>query len=218
MYKDVYRGFTAILELFMGIQEDCDGALTPIGIAIWCRDNGYQLERFEIDDVRLYIDGSLVDTEHDSSFSYSWNTASYSNGVHTVRIWASDNVGNSGYEEVSVTVSNYVAPTGTTDGGGTTGGGGDPSGDLSLPILPLTLGLIGLVVVVGIVGIARGRGGKDTLATSHIESVGVTPSQPVEERIKEREVVSERFLVICPFCGTKNEQGMNKCQNCGADL
>ena len=46
--KDCYRGLTAILELFMGIQEDCDGALTPMGIAIWCNDNGYQLERYTI--------------------------------------------------------------------------------------------------------------------------------------------------------------------------
>ena len=175
-------------------------------------------ERFDIDYVRLYIDGSLVDTEHDSSFSYSWNTASYSNGVHTVRIWASDNVGNSGYEEVTVTVSNYVAPTGTTDGGGTTGGGGDPSGDSSLPLLPVALGLIGLVVVVGIVGLARGRGSQGPPTTSHIESMRSSSPGAGEERVKEREVVSERFLVICPFCGSKNEQGTTKCQNCGADL
>ena len=33
---------------------------------------------------------------------------------------------------------------------------------------------------------------------------------------REREVV--KVLVICPFCGAKTEQGLSKCQNCGADL
>ena len=36
--------------------------------------------------------------------------------------------------------------------------------------------------------------------------------------ISEREVVTERVLVVCPFCGTKNEQGITKCQNCKGDL
>ena len=33
---------------------------------------------------------------------------------------------------------------------------------------------------------------------------------------REREIV--KVLVICPFCGAKTEQGIGKCQNCGADL
>ncbi len=31
-------------------------------------------------------------------------------------------------------------------------------------------------------------------------------------------IVTERILVICPFCGAKTEQGLLKCQNCHADL
>ena len=27
-----------------------------------------------------------------------------------------------------------------------------------------------------------------------------------------------RVLVVCPFCGAKTEQGLAKCQKCGADL
>lgn len=39
------------------------------------------------------------------------------------------------------------------------------------------------------------------------------------EPIRERErIVTERVLVICPFCGAKTEQGLTKCQNCQADL
>ncbi len=28
----------------------------------------------------------------------------------------------------------------------------------------------------------------------------------------------ERVLVICPYCGTKNEQGITTCANCGGDV
>lgn len=37
--------------------------------------------------------------------------------------------------------------------------------------------------------------------------------EPLRERI-----VTERVLVICPYCSTKNEQGIIKCQSCGAKL
>lgn len=32
-----------------------------------------------------------------------------------------------------------------------------------------------------------------------------------------REVIT-RVLVVCPYCGSKNEQGFTKCQNCSADI
>jgi len=28
----------------------------------------------------------------------------------------------------------------------------------------------------------------------------------------------ERVLVVCPYCGTKNDQGQSKCENCDGDL
>ena len=37
--------------------------------------------------------------------------------------------------------------------------------------------------------------------------------EPLRERL-----VTERVLVICPFCGTKNEQGITTCRNCGAEV
>jgi hypothetical protein len=116
--------------------------------------------QFDIGSVRLYIDGTLVDTEYDESFSYSWNTAYYTNGAHTIRITAADNVGNSGYEEVTIYSSNAIttsAPTSTSP----TGGGDDGSGslDISPSVLFLTtIGVVGLIVVVGIV--SRSRGGQ----------------------------------------------------------
>lgn len=113
-------------------------------------------EQFDIGSVRLYIDGSLVDTEYDESFSYSWNTASYSNGAHTIRITATDNVGNSGYEEVTVYTSNPVTTsTSSTDGGDD--GGGIPDIPPSFLLLA-TIGIVALIVVVGIV--TRSRGGQ----------------------------------------------------------
>ncbi len=30
--------------------------------------------------------------------------------------------------------------------------------------------------------------------------------------------VVEKVLVICPYCGTKNEQGVPKCVKCGGEL
>ena len=33
----------------------------------------------------------------------------------------------------------------------------------------------------------------------------------------EREVIT-KVLVICPYCGFKNEQGVLKCQNCSAEI
>jgi hypothetical protein len=31
-------------------------------------------------------------------------------------------------------------------------------------------------------------------------------------------IVKERVLVICPYCGTKNDQGIIKCRKCGAEV
>jgi hypothetical protein len=51
---------------------------------------------------RILIDGTQVST----SSSYSWNTNGYSNGAHTIRCEATDPSGNTGYQQISVTVDN----------------------------------------------------------------------------------------------------------------
>lgn len=38
------------------------------------------------------------------------------------------------------------------------------------------------------------------------------------ERIMEREKIVERVLVVCPYCGHKNQQGLARCGECGADI
>ncbi len=41
-----------------------------------------------------------------------------------------------------------------------------------------------------------------------------TPTATGDTRVVER----ERVLVVCPYCGTKNEQGISKCTNCDGEL
>lgn len=41
----------------------------------------------------------------------------------------------------------------------------------------------------------------------------VSSLEPTREKI-----VTERVLVICPFCGAKNEQGILKCRACSAEM
>ncbi|MHA2193805.1 MAG: zinc ribbon domain-containing protein [Candidatus Thorarchaeota archaeon] len=40
----------------------------------------------------------------------------------------------------------------------------------------------------------------------------------IGRRRRERDHYERRVLVVCPYCGHKNEQGMSKCGECGADL
>ncbi len=115
-------------------------------------------DAFAISSVSLYIDGLLKDTESDSSFSYSWDTMGYSNGPHTIRISASDNVGNTGYEEVIVYVSNVITTTTTRGTTETTGGGATPplASNTPLDILYM-IGGISLIAMYGIAIALRKR-------------------------------------------------------------
>ena len=60
--------------------------------------------------------------------------------------------------------------------------------------------------------IGRRRRERDHYERIHYERVAAP------ERIVEKERIVERVLVVCPYCGHKNEQGMSKCGECGADL
>ena len=86
---------------------------------------------------------------------------------------------------------------------------------------PLVIGMatsgIFIIILLGVIFSRRGKGGPDA-QFEHVVVPPASPSYPSrEEATKEREVTT-RILVICPFCGAKNEQGILKCYNCGAEL
>jgi hypothetical protein len=63
-----------------------------------------------IDEVRFYIDGSLKYTDTTSPYSWSWDTTTYSEGSHTIRV---DGYASGVFKDddtVTVTVDNIVEP------------------------------------------------------------------------------------------------------------
>ena len=75
---------------------------------------------------------------------------------------------------------------------------------------------IQLVTFVGVLGIVNRAREGNAKSLSDKGALGTSLStQELSSHVKEREVVSERFLVICPFCGSKNKQDTTKCQSCG---
>ncbi|MFX1261161.1 MAG: zinc-ribbon domain-containing protein [Promethearchaeota archaeon] len=60
----------------------------------------------------------------------------------------------------------------------------------------------------------RKRGGNQQV----LREVHTIERVSTPEKIMERERIVERVLVVCPYCGHKNEQGMSKCAQCGADI
>lgn len=52
--------------------------------------------------------------------------------------------------------------------------------------------------------------------------IGLATNKKREKPKEVKEILVERsdtrFLVICPFCGAKTEQGITLCWNCGAKL
>ncbi len=48
-----------------------------------------------------------------------------------------------------------------------------------------------------------------------MEELPVLGPEPTVLHVIEREKV---YIVICPFCGTKNEMGLGVCKGCGGKL
>jgi hypothetical protein len=162
--------------------------------------------------LQYYLNGwRAVKTEYNTeSISYNWNTKDWDNGDLRWRVVAEDTVNNEAVKEVIVTVYNYVAPTTTIDGTTTTGGqtttNGPPTQTDSTALVML-LGIVGIVGIVIIGIVAASRRSKES-----------SPEMPgPDSTLKEKEITT-KVLIICPFCGAKTEQGLLKCQNCGADL
>lgn len=62
-----------------------------------------------ITSVQFLVDGQQVATASTSPFSFSWNSATFANGSHTLTVNAYDSSGNMGTASVSVNVSNTTA-------------------------------------------------------------------------------------------------------------
>ncbi len=48
------------------------------------------------------------------------------------------------------------------------------------------------------------------------ERYKIVGSSTLEEMLSDEKAA--RVFIICPFCGGKTEQGLTRCQKCGADL
>ena len=66
-------------------------------------------------EVRLLVDGAVVATDTTAPYSLEWNTTSWANGAHSLRVRAFDAAGNTGDDLIDVLVSNknsdITAPT-----------------------------------------------------------------------------------------------------------
>ncbi|MFW9848515.1 MAG: hypothetical protein ACFFF4_05210 [Candidatus Thorarchaeota archaeon] len=70
--------------------------------------------------------------------------------------------------------------------------------------------VIVVVIVVPLIVFVRKR--------SRTPSSGPTPIATKEETKVVERTVEKIVLVVCPYCGAKNEQGMTKCQSCQGDI
>ncbi len=80
-------------------------------------------------------------------------------------------------------------------------------------ILSVASGLVTLLVLLGFVELSRVRA-KTGPASANGQDCRETGHLPISERGS----VSERFLAICPFCGSRNEGIESKCKDCGAEF
>jgi hypothetical protein len=117
--------------------------------------------------------------------------------------------------DIEISVQVYNAVPITTDGGD----GNNIGGSLVPSFQIMILAIFGFIAFVGVLGIAVRARRSSVKSLSDKGELGASLStyEP-SSHIKEREVVSERFLVIFSFCGTNNEQGKTQCHNCGTKL
>ena len=95
----------------VSVTSPSDGATVSGSVTVTASasdDNG-------VTQVEFFVDGGSigVDTDGSNGWSASWDTTAYANGGHTVSAVATDTIGQTGSDSVSVTVDNG-------------GGGGDP--------------------------------------------------------------------------------------------
>jgi hypothetical protein len=98
--------------------------------------------------VEFWVDGVRTATDYDSPYDWSWDTTSYSDGAHTVKVIAYDDDGKSDYQQYSVTVRNAEEKEeGREERKEEEKRGGKEE---ERDILPLGLGIVVISVVVGV--------------------------------------------------------------------
>lgn len=66
-----------------------------------------------VNQVEFFVDGYSIGVDSDSSVSWSatWNTSSYANGLHTISATATDTAGQTATDSVTITVGTSTEPT-----------------------------------------------------------------------------------------------------------
>ncbi len=148
-------------------------------------------------------------TTYPEVLDYDWDTTLFDDGTYTIEIRAYSNVyGNPSIQDVnwvtySVTIDNIpdtttepsTTTTTTTDITTTSSPTEPDTGEpLGLSFDPILIGIVGGIGLISAVLVKRSMGGAKKVASD------------------------AKVLIICPYCGSKTEQGITKCQKCGADL
>lgn len=165
-------------------------------------------DHFSVEEMRIYIGGSLKRSTYSSSISFIWDSTSVSDGSHTVEYYAMDTVGNERTLTRTLYVDNVAdttAPTTRAD-------------DTTLSPAVVFANILPMLIIIVFLGLAGaviyGRERKTPAPTAI--TVRPPPPRPTTRPISERTV--PMVLVVCPYCGAKTEQGLLKCHNCNAEL
>ena len=116
--REVNLSSTSSIIVYLGIYKD---PINPT-VSITSPSNGSTVsgtrtitasasDNIGVDRVQFYIDGVSKKIDSSSPYTYSWNTTSYSNGRHTLKVRAYDDFENDDSDTVFVNVSNSTPDT-----------------------------------------------------------------------------------------------------------
>jgi len=106
-YKAVMAAGTATTDTTLptvSINSPGNGATVSGTISV----QGSAADNVGVTSIQFSVDGVVVASAASSPFSFSLNTANYTNGSHSLKVTASDAAGNTGSASVGVTVNNVV--------------------------------------------------------------------------------------------------------------
>lgn len=128
-------------------------------------------------------------------------------GVWYIVFYAADEV-----DTVTFSFGIDIDTSGTID---TTSGS---SGEVTTGSLSAIGAIAAILILLILCCVCRSKKKGDSGPPTTMDHYVAPPSQPPSSRtIREREVTT-RVLVVCPYCGAKNEQGILNCHNCDAEL